>query len=307
MSLTKTPRIKRGFTLVELLVVIAIIGVLVALLLPAVQAAREAARRMSCTNNMKQLGLAIHNYHDTHLRFPPGGNGRIASDGTILPTNQLSMHAFLLPFIEQSNLHAQFDFTKQGNNAYREFEPQALVRVSEFLCPSSNRETDTTVNNSNGDLYTMHYFGVMGPKGTNVHTGTSYESYEASATNGGFARQGVFYDLSSTRFRDITDGTSSTFAIGELSWNDAGTVYRMWVRGCGGSACASCKNVVDGINVTPAASGNFNNVSFGSQHPGGTNFTMCDGSVRFISETIDLGVYKATASRNGGEVTTAVQ
>ncbi|MFI4876264.1 MAG: DUF1559 domain-containing protein, partial [Blastopirellula sp. JB062] len=252
----------RGFTLVELLVVIAIIGVLIALLLPAVQQAREAARRMSCTNNMKQLGLAIHNYHDVHLQFPPGGNSSVNWTGR---DNELSLHSFLLPFIEQTAVQDAIDFT---GHSYLTEKDHAAIRVDAFLCPSSTRVYDETVSSGvltydNPRLHTMHYYGVMGPKGVNAETNEAYESEESVATNGGFARQGVFYDLSKTKFRDITDGTSNTFALGELSWNDAGTVYRMWVRGCGGSACASCKNILDGIGITPAVSGNFNNVSFG--------------------------------------------
>ncbi|QDS89093.1 putative major pilin subunit [Rosistilla ulvae] len=303
MSTFRNASGRKGFTLVELLVVIAIIGILVGLLLPAVQQAREAARRMSCTNNLKQLGLAIHNYHDVFRVFPPGGNG---SYDLAVRSNQLSLHTFLLPFLEQGNVHDQIDFS---GSSYLTERNSSANRVDAFLCPSSTREFDATTSGgslSYPDLYTAHYLGVMGPKGVNAQTGGTYQSDETLASNGGFARQGVFYDLSKIKFRDITDGTSNTFALGELSWNDAGTVFRMWVRGCGGSACTSCKNIVDGIGITPAVSGNFNNVSFGSQHPGGAHFVQCDGSVRFVSETVDLGLYKATASRNGGEVATAL-
>ncbi|HWL10786.1 MAG TPA: DUF1559 domain-containing protein [Planctomicrobium sp.] len=310
-------RPRQAFTLIELLVVIAIIAILVALLLPAVQQAREAARRSQCKNNLKQLGLALHNYHDVHNVFPPGGMGRGAAS---LRFNQLSMHVLLLPYIEQSALYQQIDFSllkpSGQSNHYELYRDFAKNKIQVFLCPSSMRETDQTVSGgqlTNSDVYTMHYYGVMGPIGVNPLTEANYAADAVSSSgdnptgNGGFARQGVFYDLSSTRMRDITDGTSNTFGLGEISWNDATTVFRMWIRGTSSSAAASCKNVVYPINAMGPASGNFNSISFGSQHTGGTHFGMCDGSVRFVSENIDLGVYMGTASRNGGEVTTVTQ
>ncbi|MDZ7619365.1 MAG: DUF1559 domain-containing protein [Patescibacteria group bacterium] len=307
----QTPETRHGFTLVELLVVIAIIGILIALLLPAVQAAREAARRMQCANNMKQIGLALHNYHTAHRSFPPGG----------LAANELSFLVFLLPFMEQVPLYDQFNFNAgryvlSGATANGRAE-HGQVAVPAYLCPScpdlysnlsadgSNYSERTPDNASGKDPYTTHYYGVMGPVGTNPATGAAYTVIERAHSWGGQAQQGVLYKNSRVRFADITDGTSNTFAVGEMSWTGSKKL-RSWIRGSSsGDAMAegSCKNAAQPINggtlYTP-----FNDAGFGSQHPGGTQFLLVDGSTHFVSETIDYNIYLATASRNGGEPNT---
>ncbi len=298
---------RRGFTLVELLVVIAIIGILIALLLPAVQAAREAARRMNCSNHMKQLALAVHNYHDTFRVFPPGGR----SD-----SNQLTWCVATLPYIEQKPLYDQFDFRVNG---FGNHLVHALNRIDTFLCPSSKQERniyDTATNPSTGATeypYTTHYYGVMGPKGTIPQFGsgtTSTTQYLVDTTSapgfGDFALQGLLGRDTKKAMRDVTDGTSNTFLFGEISWNNA-NCYRAWVRGCAGAASAPCKNVKYGINVMKYLTSDlttFNDVSFGSQHPGGCHFAMADGSVMFVQESIDMDIYRASASCNGGETKT---
>jgi prepilin-type N-terminal cleavage/methylation domain-containing protein len=288
---------RAGFTLVELLVVIAIIGILVALLLPAIQAAREAARRTQCNNNLKQLGLALQNYHDTYKVFPPGG----MSGG-----NRLSWHVLILPFIELQALHAQVNFEAFAGNGY---DAAASVIQTEvvpgYMCPSAPRTK--WFENGSSTVYTTHYYGVMGPKGTNAATGGTYTWDNSVAGHGGFATQGVLLRRDSVGMRDVLDGTSNTFLVGEISWvkNAAGAdnpSYRKWIRGCDGSAAAGCKNILDGVKMTPYnGSNNFNDVSFGSEHPGGCLFVRCDGAVKFVSQNVDLAVYKATASRDGGE------
>ena len=289
-----------GFTLVELLVVIAIIGILIALLLPAVQAAREAARRMQCSNNMKQLGLAIHLYYDAHGVFPPAGikqNGiyRGGWSVTILSHAEQSGVLDLLAF---PAYHYYSDPNKSA----------AMTPVPMFLCPSQG-DTHTQHYRVSGkdkeryrgqDPYTIHYQTVAGP------TPTTNENYpvEPSTGNGVFATGGVIYRDSAVSVRDITDGTSKTFMVGELSWAKS-SVFRLWTRGCNTLDCASCKNLAYGINLGEYATymnGSFNDCGFGSEHPGGANFTMADGSVRFVSEDTFLGILKKTASRNEGEV-----
>jgi prepilin-type N-terminal cleavage/methylation domain-containing protein/prepilin-type processing-associated H-X9-DG protein len=295
---------RRAFTLVELLVVIAIIGILIALLLPAVQAAREAARRAQCSNHLKQLGLALHNYHDTHRAFPPGG----------MTDNGLSWIVMILPFIEQKPLYDQFNFDAGDYHEAGKLEV-SLTRIDTLLCPSCPIERSNLGgtlekwphDSSGEDTYTTHYVGVMGPLGTNPQTGRPY-GYDPVPTHGGYATDGVLHKNSKVKFRDISDGTSNTFALGEISWKGYAK-FRSWVRGAtlsGDTAMGSAKNVSEPINAG-APYGNFNDGAFGSQHPGGTHFGFCDGSVTFVSENVDHAVYLSTASRNGDEVKTLPQ
>ncbi|MGE0759677.1 MAG: DUF1559 domain-containing protein [Pirellulaceae bacterium] len=283
-----------GFTLVELLVVIAIIGVLVSLLLPAVQSAREAARRMSCSNNLKQLGIALHNYHDTNQKFPSNS----------FDSNQLGWTVRILPFIENQNLFEKFDFTKLYNVAPN--YDLGLTSVSTLLCPSSKSPRASLSNGGeaiNGvGTFTTHFYGVMGPKGTNSRTGQTYP-WTNAGSHGGFAGSG-FFNLTTTRnFAHITDGTSNTFALAEISWDDRRglrTRYRLWPRGHRTNDWNACsKNLANQINTDQTAV--FNDQSFGSNHPGGCHFLMADASVQFVSQTIDFATYQGAASIDGGE------
>jgi prepilin-type N-terminal cleavage/methylation domain-containing protein/prepilin-type processing-associated H-X9-DG protein len=297
MNRTQTLRPRRyvvaragGFTLIELLVVIAIIAILIGLLLPAVQRVREAAARAKCQNNLKQIGLALHAYHDANDGLPPGGT----SSG-----DRMSLHVMILPYVEQAALYAQF----RRNQSYDSDanKPLALNRVAVYLCPSSTQEltlfTDEYV--AGAQPYTTHYYGVMGPKGTSPD-GIVYRVEPGN--HGGFAKQGILFKDSRTNFTGVSDGTSNTFLVGETSWDQIG--YRMWSRGCDTTAwCAPCKNVVNPINrVGYNGVDNFNDISFGSYHTGGANFTMADGSVRFVRASVAMVGYLAAASRDGGEV-----
>ncbi|PQO40244.1 DUF1559 domain-containing protein [Blastopirellula marina] len=290
VSNLQRPNRRSGFTLVELLVVIAIIGVLIALLLPAVQQAREAARRMSCSNQLKQLGLALHNYHDTTSSFPYGSRGS---------SNMVGWHVAILPFIEQGNLYDQMDMTVNydtGVNA-----PFRSTKMDPFLCPSGSSEKA----DDNSAYFTTHYYGVMGPTGTNPQTGVAYKE-NTSGSHGGFSKEGMWYHNEVRKMRDMIDGTSNTFALGEISWtarNGKATRYRPWSRG--GRAndfMAPCKNIAQPINADYTAL--FNDMSYGSNHPGGCMFTMGDASVQFVPETIDYDILLATASCSGGEAKT---
>jgi prepilin-type N-terminal cleavage/methylation domain-containing protein/prepilin-type processing-associated H-X9-DG protein len=296
-----------GFTLVELLVVIAIIGVLVALLLPAVQAAREAARRMKCQNHLRQIGIGLHNYHDSLSTLPPGGAGTpsaaAANDG-------MGFHVFILPYVEQNALQPLFNMSTPYNAAPN--RALGARRVSFYLCPSAiNLYTENTGENpTTGERgWTTHYHGNMGP---NDLVASRYEV--VGSTNGGQAQQGVLGRDSRIRIAQITDGTSNTFLVGETSWTRGSPTnavgYRVWHRGCNTNnalACGSCRNVANGLGTVWAGGGAtaaYNNFSFGSIHPSATNFLFCDSSVRSISNNIPLGLLMATASRDGGETTT---
>lgn len=295
-----------AFTLVELLVVIAIIGILVALLLPAVQEAREASRRSTCLNHLKQIGLAIHNYHDTLKVFPPGA----------ISDNETGWQVHILPFHEQEALYNQFTFKKGAYTAAPQNERigVSLNKVNTYLCPSSpiTKMIDKSphhwvtgeVLSGNRIPFTTHYYGVLGAKGKNPATGLNYDITFSGCAHGSQAATGVFGKNSRYTMHDVLDGTSNTFLVGEISWFNGrlGTRYRSWMRGAdGGGDCwiASCRNVLNGIN-TPGI-GTFNDISFGSTHRNGTHFLYCDGAVQFVRENIDLTIYRSTATRNGGE------
>jgi prepilin-type N-terminal cleavage/methylation domain-containing protein/prepilin-type processing-associated H-X9-DG protein len=327
MSPADRCRVRHGFTLIELLVVIAIIAVLIALLLPAVQKVREAANRSRCQNNLKQMGLALHNHHDSLGTLPPGGSGPSAAEPN---RPEFAMHIFLLPYIEQSALYQSFTLT-QGYTAFTDPTVQnkrlGLTKVPTYLCPSAPVETTTRALSDTNETFpvplgspnrvrhfTTNYFGVMGPKGPSPD-GTDYAWQQLGSSQGGFAQTGVLGHNTRFKFADISDGTSQTLAQGEISamapiYDATKDVYRSWMRGCNSNdanaslrACASCKNVVEAINSKVGTYGLkvFNDVSFASNHPGGANFGFADGSTRFVRDTVSIDVYRAAASRNGGE------
>jgi prepilin-type N-terminal cleavage/methylation domain-containing protein/prepilin-type processing-associated H-X9-DG protein len=286
---------RRGFTLIELLVVIAIIAILIGLLLPAVQKVREAAARMKCQNHLKQFGIALHAYHDSNNRLPPGGAGPTAAPFTTLG-GSLGFQFHILPYVEQQNLYNSGSITTNYDVAPNLALASTLVPI--YQCPSG---VVTDSQNTSQPGKTTHYYGNMGPKGTNPTTNAAY-NYSNTGGHGGFGTQGVLSVNSQIRLTDITDGTSNTFMVGEISWAKA-NVYRPWHRGWDGSAMGSAKNVVNAINTVPYNnSNNFNEVSFGSQHSGGANFALSDGSVRFITDSVNMAAYLAAASRDGGEV-----
>ncbi len=304
-------RNRKGFTLIELLVVIAIIAILIALLLPAVQQAREAARRSQCKNNLKQIGLALHNYHDTHRIFPPGGfvENDTLDDATPTPDeagNGFSFHVMILPFLDQEPLYKQFNFkvrTWNGTTSGVSSDHAGIGRrvIPAYVCPSS---TDFR----NGTDVGAQYLGIAGPCGvrttvTNAATGRPYGWRAASASSGenygGYALDGILVRQKATKMKEVTDGTSMTFLVGEYSWDAPGNI-RPWVRGCQKNvSMVSTKNLVYAMNIN---SGDFNNRAFGSKHSGGAHFLLADGSINFLSENIDMGIYRGMASRHGGEV-----
>jgi prepilin-type N-terminal cleavage/methylation domain-containing protein/prepilin-type processing-associated H-X9-DG protein len=296
---------RRGFTLIELLVVIAIIAVLIGLLLPAVQKVREAANRMRCQNNLKQIGLALHNFHDTYQSLPAGVYGPSSTGApTINNGKDLSYLVYILPYVEQQSLYNQVDFT-QGYNGPNNVANVNPVLVPVYQCPScaAVEQNGGGVNGKAG-----HYQAVMGPKGTNPQTGAPYTGIDLGANQGGASNQGMLYPNSRVKLTDCPDGTSNTLLVGEMAWNQS-NCFRPWTRGWGGgdtnAAAGMGKNVnqeTGALNQTPYnGSSNFNDVSFGSQHTGGANFCFGDGGVRFVSRGIDMSIYVSIASRNGGE------
>jgi prepilin-type N-terminal cleavage/methylation domain-containing protein/prepilin-type processing-associated H-X9-DG protein len=293
------PDRRPGFTLIELLVVIAIIAILIGLLLPAVQKVREAANRARCTNNLKQMGLALHAYHDANGVFPAGvrtGAG-----------NFLSFHVHILPYLEQSNLYQQFNFNAPYDNPTN--LALGLVLVPNYRCPTATQlytQYGTGEWSGGQPTLTHHYYGVAGPLGTNPQTG---QPYQFRTTNqGNEATQGILGMGSKVRLTDITDGTSNTLLLGEMSWKDA-NYYRVWIRGTYDDTATPdrdttcCRNVANPFKSTPYnGTDNANNTSFGSEHTGGgANFALADGSVRWVSAGISMETYLSVASYNGGE------
>ncbi len=291
---------RKAFTLIELLVVIAIIAILVALLLPAVQQAREAARRTQCKNNLKQLGLGLHNYHDIHRCFPMGGNGT---------RNGLGWLVAILPQMEEANLFNQFVF--EGTEPERQFfNGTNLTLVREFqptwvLCPSGTA-IKSSVHSTDPNRNATHYYGIGGPTGAIGTTTNEYNVItELNANIGDRSLDGTFDFAAVKRIRDFTDGTSNTLVAGESTWSGGSRpdpANQPWTIG-GTSQDAflgTCRNVANQINsdiVAPA-----NDISFGSNHTGGAQFLNGDGSVTFISENVDFGNLKARASIGSGEV-----
>jgi len=277
-----------GFSLIELLVVIAVIAVLIALLVPAVQKVRDAAARTQCQNNIRQLGIGLQAHHDVHRRFPPGGS----------TAGNLSYVCYLLPFIEQESIYRQMNRAvhfNQGTNG------QFLVsRIPILQCPSAPQTFSAILGIESYKLQpapTLHYIGNMGPLGG---------VYPFSKTlQGGFASDGVLFRNSQVKITSITDGTSNTILLGEMSWNQTQAThgYRAWMRGCGIEDCVSSRNIANSFRSTPYNGvDNFNNVSFGSEHSGGATLLFCDASTRFIREDVSLTVLMNAASRASADL-----
>ena len=330
-----TKRNTAGFTLVELLVVIAIIGILIGMLLPAVQMVREAARRTACKNNMRQLGLALHNYESALQQFPSGYAYALGSQyaaqtgyqmsGGMVDANHLG-HAwgmFILPFIEQQNLYDMADIDLPV------FDPANLLvretKLSVFLCPSDPYSEDNFVvrddtTNPFEQYAAASYCANWGPAFGVLETpSNSSDDVNLDATPD--SSVGPFFRNSKTKFRDITDGTSSTLAIGERHngpiINSTGSPVGVGSHPNFENAWFAAVRDVDAPDDdhghmvlfdaefspnNPPASGVGADRGVAAPHAGLAQFVLMDGSVQTISENIDLNVYRALSSMRGGEV-----
>lgn len=305
-----------GFTLVELLVVIAIIGVMVGLLLPAVQAAREAARRMSCSNNLKQLGLALHNYHDTHNLFPLGVLQSNLGSEFAYPRLTWAIHIY--PYLEQQATYDQFDFeTHVGNGRIMDLPQNAGARdapaaqiVSTMQCPTDAR--GASVQSSSNGFHARGNYAVFFGNLNKGATRTLSVDHQPAA-----------FGYRPVSFAHVLDGTSNTMAFGEMlrEAREDGNFRGTYWRDFPGAAWIFTLNtpnspVPDNIRTTqcptsanqpqlnlPCVPVNGSNESAASRsrHPGGVQVGLCDGSVRFVGETIGLDVWRAMGSIEGGE------
>lgn len=293
----------RGFTLIELLVVIAIIAILIALLLPAVQQAREAARRTECKNNLKQLGIALHNYHDVHSQFPSGWIGvengvPSAHEGL----NGAGWGTMLLPYIDQSPLYNQFEASYAIEAPIN--DPFRLTTLTMFRCPSDPQpdrfeiEEEGSPGTVLAELPIANYVGCFG---TVELDGCENAPGTAPVTSGGqCVGDGLFFHNSDIRFRDITDGTSNTFAVGERRTHEPLDWYTTWV-GRVAEGEEAFQRILGSLDHTPNDPvAHFDD--FSSQHEGGAQFLLADGHVRFVTENIDHAVYQAVGTIRRGEV-----
>jgi prepilin-type N-terminal cleavage/methylation domain-containing protein len=327
---------RRGFTLVELLVVIAIIGILVGLLLPAVQAAREAARRMQCSNNLKQHGLALLNYESTHKRFPAGytdyfNSNPVGRDGG------WSWMSAVLPFMEQNALFQSLDFNRAPygtpgtvSDAAGRNNAAAAVPLPMFRCPSDIAPPTRAINAASpggtGTIAVTSYCAMLGP----------FDG-ERCQNIGGLMQPatrniGVFVVNVQRKIGDLTDGTSNVFMVGEVSWrpvvNGDGSDRQFVLGSVITSGAVNCNNGGAGVNgaflhlrstrkkLNGPIIGGDKHAAFHSYHSGGAQFLSGDGSVRFVSENIEhtntnfdntnlngpYGLYQRVGGMNDGQV-----
>lgn len=300
-----------GFTLVELLVVIAIIGVLIALLLPAVQAARAAARQTSCRNNMRQIGIALHNYHNAHQTLPSGwiGIDAITRRASVQGEPGWAWGALLLPYLEQqASATSVVRYERPVMDDSHETARTWVLSV--FKCPADvgedvfdlhaedehdheHDEDEDDHEEEHGEILAQlaaaNYVGSFGT--TDIHPCSHLPVGQSCNSNG------IFYHNSTTRFRDIRDGLSQTFMVGER-WSEHGRSAWIGIVPEGEETLSRIVGTTD--HVPNHEGGHFDD--FGSYHSGGCHFVLADGSVHFIASTIELTVYQSLATRSDADV-----
>jgi prepilin-type N-terminal cleavage/methylation domain-containing protein/prepilin-type processing-associated H-X9-DG protein len=311
LSLRKRP----GFTLTELLVVIAIIAVLIALILPAVQKVREAANRMSCANNLKNIALAAHNYHGDHGRFPTGA--RLPVYVGDRPTGGTNLWVELLPYFEQDNLQKEWDPVDNRNNVAGGRHATSAHVIKVLICPSDALPETVT-----------HFMGVGTPPWSHGFYGVS--SYGGNAGRRSvdptrLTRDGVFFIDSCVGIGDIPDGASNTLLFGERFHHDPelerlqpSLLPSSHFGGLGKWAYVASVHVGGQVTLSAAVPINYRMpadgdlfkafdrmCAFGSGHPGGANFAFADGTVHFLSDSTSLSTLQALSTRRGGEVVCA--
>jgi prepilin-type processing-associated H-X9-DG protein len=296
------------------LVVIAIIAVLIGLLLPAVQKVREAANRMQCANNLKQIGLALHHHHDATGQFPTGA--RLPVDVGGRPALGTNLWVELLLYIEQDNLHRKWDYNDNRNNVLGGRNATQAQVIKVLLCPSDPLPEPVSEDTAGTVLWSRGFYGLSSYGGN-----AGLRSVHSSR----MTRDGIFWIDSGVRLADITDGTSNTFLFGERSHRDA-EFDRRWpvvwpgagdMAGRGKWGFVAHAGVMGNVTLsTPVPinyrvppDGDFSALedrvcAFGSGHPGGANFAFADGSVRFLSESTPLATLRALSTRAGDEVVT---
>jgi len=287
---------RSGFTLIELLTVIAVIGILVGLLLPAVQSAREAACRTQCANNLKQLGLAVHNYHDRCGSFPPS---TVVDWNQPEPTGWWSWIARVLPDLDERPLYERLDLCEDVWTNCHKYKPYTSQRLAVLLCPSDphgDRVYESDAECPGGEAYALtNYLGCRG------------STRQPPPPSGVYPRElpgnGVFPDVNRVaRLAHIVDGTSQTILVGERP-ADPGAYWGWWAAGRGVDDHGLGDYVLDvSEGLHKGDLGGAHLLHYWSAHPGGAQFTMCDGSVRFLPYSIDEATFLALGSLNGGEI-----
>jgi prepilin-type N-terminal cleavage/methylation domain-containing protein/prepilin-type processing-associated H-X9-DG protein len=298
------PRSRSAFTLIELLVVIAIIGVLIALLLPAVQKVREAANRIKCANNLKQIALATHNYHDANQKFPYGTLDRQSGEPA---ASYVTGFILILPYLEQDAVARRWDPKKPRTDTSTEatlgYSNSSLQRmlIPTYVCPSMT-PPNVPLGGTENRAYCSYLFSSGTPDVQLFHYGGAEPAFDGAIVPLK-DRSGTpsSPNVQPTNMTSITDGTSNTFLIGETDFKPRGVpsteMGGVWAYGYIGYAWGTTFHPFNRHNNTSTIYG-----AFRSEHTGGAHFAMADGSVQFVRDSIPLNTYRALSTRAGGEV-----